>query len=175
MQWIDWAILIIILISAGISLLRGFVKEALSLVAWIGAFFVAKAFYKDFAPMLQEFISTPSLQYATAWIIIFLITVVTLSMVNFLFARFVEKAGLGGMDRMMGMIFGVFRGVLVAALLIIGLKAFSHVEEDDWWVESQLIEHVEVVGSWFYDYVKDSLPQMEIRFPDKSVSQQIDN
>ena len=59
MQWVDWAILIIIGVSAGISLLRGFVREALSLAGWILAFFVAKGFYTDFSNLLVNHIETP--------------------------------------------------------------------------------------------------------------------
>ena len=54
MVWFDYAILAVISISTLISLVRGFVREALSLVVWAGAFFVASQFYLDFATFLTN-------------------------------------------------------------------------------------------------------------------------
>ena len=160
MQWIDWAILIVIGISAGISLLRGFVREALSLAGWILAFFVAKGFYTDFSTLLVDYIETPSLRYGVAWATLFLLTLTVSGLINYVIGRLVEKAGLSGMDRIMGMAFGALRGVLVVALAIITLRTFTPVEQDNWWRQSQLIPHVEIIGNWFYDHLKDSIPKV---------------
>ncbi len=157
MQWIDWAIIIIIGVSASISLLRGFVKEALSLAAWFIAFLTAKGFYQDFEPLLINHIDTPSLRFGVAWGAVFLATLIVVSLVNYLLAKLVEKGGLSGMDRLMGMVFGAFRGVLVASLITILLKTFTMVEKDPWWQKSQLVPHVQVVGHWFYKHVKDEI------------------
>lgn len=165
MQWIDWAILIVIGISAGISLLRGFVREALSLAGWILAFFAAKGFYTDFSALLVEYIETPSLRYGVAWATIFLLTLTVSGLINFIIGRLVEKAGLSGMDRIMGMAFGALRGVLVVALAIITLRTFTPVEQDNWWRQSQLIPHVEIIGKWFYDHLKDSIPKVNSSIP----------
>ncbi len=160
MQWIDWAILIVIGISAGISLLRGFVREALSLAGWILAFFVAKGFYADFSALLVDYIETPSLRFGVAWATLFLLTLTVSGLINYVIGRLVEKAGLSGMDRIMGMAFGALRGVLVVALAVITLRTFTPVEQDNWWRQSQLIPHVEIIGNWFYDHLKDSIPKV---------------
>lgn len=160
MQWVDWAILIIIGVSAGISLLRGFVREALSLAGWILAFFVAKGFYTDFSNLLVNHIETPSLRYGVAWATLFLVTLTVFGLVNYLIGRLVEKAGLSGMDRIMGMVFGALRGVLVVSVAIIALRSFTPAEQDPWWRQSQLIPHVEIIGKWFYDHLKDSIPKV---------------
>lgn len=165
MQWIDWAILIIISISAGISLLRGFVREALSLAGWILAFFVAKGFYISFSQLLVSYIETPSLRYAVAWGTLFLITLTASGLLNYIISRLVERAGLSGMDRIMGMTFGALRGVLIVSVAILALRAFTPVKEDIWWRQSQLIPHVEIIGNWFYDHVKDSIPEGNQQLP----------
>jgi membrane protein required for colicin V production len=158
MQWIDWAILIVIGISAGISLLRGFVREALSLAGWVLAFFIAKGFYSDFSGLLTEYIATPSLRYGVSWATLFLVTLTVSGLVNYLIGRLIEKAGLSGMDRIMGMAFGALRGVLVVAVAVIALRSFTPVQQDPWWRQSALIPHVEIIGNWFYDHLKDSIP-----------------
>ena len=167
MQWIDWAILIIIALSAGVSLLRGFVREALSLAGWIIAFFVAKGFYQEFSVFLEPHIETPSLRFAVSWAALFLLTLSASGLVNYIIGQLVEKAGLSGMDRMMGMAFGALRGVLVTSVLVILLREFTPVEQDKWWSQSQLIPHVETLGSWFYDQVDGVLPEVTSRLPNK--------
>lgn len=64
------------------------------------------------------------------------------------------------MDRVMGMAFGALRGILVVAVAVIALRAFTPVEQDPWWRQSQLIPHVEIIGNWFYDHFKDSIPKV---------------
>ncbi|WP_196138074.1 CvpA family protein [Aliikangiella sp. G2MR2-5] len=170
MQWIDWAILIVIGLSAGISLLRGFVREALSLAGWILAFFVAKGFYQDFAVLLESHIETPSLRLAVSWAALFFITLTAAGLVNYIIGQLVEKAGLSGMDRIMGMAFGALRGILVVSFAIIALRAFTPVAQDPWWKRSQLIPHVEIIGNWFYDHLKDTIPEVGERLPLKNQS-----
>ncbi len=160
MQWIDWAILIVIGLSAGISLLRGFVREALSLAGWILAFFVAKGFYQEFSSLLESSIETPSLRYAVSWAVLFVLTLTISGLINYILSQLIEKAGLSGMDRIMGMAFGALRGVLLVSVAVLLLREFTPVEQDNWWVKSELIPHVELLGNWFYDQVDEVLPSV---------------
>lgn len=165
MQWIDWAILIVIGLSAGMSLLRGFVREALSLTGWILAFFIAKGFYQEFSSLLESYIETPSLRYAVSWAALFLLTLTISGLINYILGQLIEKAGLSGMDRIMGMAFGALRGVLLAAVAVILLREFTAVDQDKWWKNSQLIPHVETLGNWFYDQVDEVLPGVTAKIP----------
>jgi membrane protein required for colicin V production len=167
MQWIDWAILIVIGLSAGISLLRGFVREALSLAGWILAFLVAKNFYQDFSSLLNNHIDTPSLKYAVSWAALFVLTLTISGLVNYILSNLIEKAGLSGMDRIMGMAFGALRGVLLVSVVVILLREFMPVKEDKWWKNSQLIPHVEILADWFYEKVDDVLPEVTAKLPMK--------
>ncbi|PWK49113.1 CvpA family protein [Pleionea mediterranea] len=160
MVWFDWAILILILISTLISLVRGFIREAFSLAGWVLAFFVAKWFYLELASLLADHISTPSLRLGIAWGGLFFLTLTMSGLVNYLLSQFVERAGLSGMDRMMGMAFGALRGILVVAVLVISLKVFTPVEQDSWWQRSQLVSHFELIGGWFYDHLKNNSPNV---------------
>ena len=165
MQWIDWAIIIVVSLSAAISLLRGFTREALALAGWILAFFIAKGFYKEFSTLLTSFIETPSLRYSVAWVSLFLLTLIVMGLINYVLSQLIEKTGLSGMDRIMGMFFGALRGVLLASVAVILMREFTLVNEDNWWKNSQLIPHVEVLGNWFYDKVDDALPELTKKLP----------
>ena len=148
-----------------ISLVRGFIREAFSLAGWILAFFVAKWFYLDLASLLTTHIETPSLRMGISWGVLFFLTLTMSGLVNFLLSQFIERAGLSGMDRMMGMAFGALRGVLVAALAIIALKVFTPVQKDEWWQDSELREHFELIGGWFYDHLKNNGPDVPESLP----------
>lgn len=158
MLWVDWVILAIIAISASISLIRGFVREAMSLAGWVIAFFIAKGFYQDLALFLADSIETPSLRFGVAWVMLFFATLTVAGLVNYLIGRLIQAVGLSGMDRLMGMVFGALRGILVVSLVAIGLKAFTPVPQDPWWKKSQLIPHVEILGNWFYDHMRSVIP-----------------
>lgn len=151
MIWVDWVILAIIGLSALISLMRGFVREALSLAGWIAAFLLAKTFYQPVAELLVEHIDTNSIRLGVAWVGIFVITLFLAGVVNFLIGKMIDKAGLSGTDRFLGMGFGAIRGILIVALLVLGLRQFTPVPQDDWWTTSKLIPHMETVAEWFYD------------------------
>ncbi len=165
MQWIDWAIVIVIGLSAAISLLRGFTREALALAGWILAFFVAKGFYREFSSLLTSYIDTPSLRYSVAWVSLFIITLIVMGLINYVLSQLIEKTGLSGMDRIMGMVFGALRGVLLVSVAVILLREFTLVNEDDWWKKSQLVPHVEVLGNWFYEKVDTVLPELTDKLP----------
>ncbi|WP_251359768.1 CvpA family protein [Kangiella sp. TOML190] len=174
MVWVDWAILAIIGLSALISLMRGFVREALSLAGWIAAFLLAKTFYEPVAQMLVEHIETNSLRLGVAWVSIFIITLFIAGVINYMIGKMIDKAGLSGTDRFLGMGFGALRGVLIVALIILGLRQFTPVPKDDWWGESKLIPHMEVVAEWFYDKLGDvvDIPELEKNQSNKSPEDQ---
>ncbi len=104
MVWIDYAILAVIGISTLISLVRGFVKEAVSLVIWIGAFFVASTFYANLATLLTN-ISDQFLRNAAAVAILFITTLILGALINYLIGQLVSKTGLTGTDRVLGLVF----------------------------------------------------------------------
>ena len=138
MTTIDWAILITVLISTLFSIKRGFVKEALSLLTWIVALIVGRLFSTPLASLLVDYIETPGLRLTSAFVMLFVATLVVGAMVNHLLGELIRLTGLSGTDRLFGMVFGLARGliVVVVAVAIIRLTPLA---EDYWWQESRLI------------------------------------
>ena len=157
---VDIGIICIVAISGLISLVRGFVKEAMSLVIWVAAFAVAMAFKEPAAELLVNFIDLASMRQLAAWAGLFVGTLLLGSVVNFLLGKLVSSTGLSGTDRTLGLVFGVFRGLLVVLAIVIILPQAVPVDEDPWWMASSLIplfQGFEVWGREAATAVKDYL------------------
>jgi membrane protein required for colicin V production len=152
MNWVDIAILIIVFLSALISVLRGFVREALSLLGLVISFWVAFTFSKDLAVYLAKYIETPSLQLATAFAILFIVTLLLMAIVNYLAGQLVEKSGLSGTDRMLGVVFGIVRGIAIVAILVL-LAGLTPLPQDPWWDQSMFLKHFEALAIWLRGFL----------------------
>ncbi|MBE7216737.1 CvpA family protein [Shewanella benthica] len=155
MVWIDYAILTVIGVSTLISLLRGFAKEAMSLVVWFAAFFVASQFYQDLAVYLTQ-MQDEMLRNGVAVAILFIATLIIGALINYLIGQLVDKTGLSGTDRVLGLCFGALRGALIVSALLFFMDAFTGAPNTDWWQSSTLVPEFGVVIQWFFDYIENT-------------------
>jgi membrane protein required for colicin V production len=144
---VDWAIIAIVVISALISLKRGFVKEALSLLIWIVAGAVAWMFGGSLAQYLVDYIQTPSARVIAGCTILFVATLLVGAMVNFLIGELIRVTGLSGTDRFLGMVFGAARGGMLVVVAV-GLLSLGPVQQDQWWQQSKLVPQFLLVADW---------------------------
>lgn len=142
LNWADFLIIGIVGVSAFLSILRGFVREAFALCGWIAGVWLALTFGPAGASLLHGHVSVPSLRYAIAGLVLFFFALVVATLVARLFGAAVEKTGLTGTDRTLGMVFGLARGGVIVTVLVL----FAHLTplpEDPWWSEAALIEPFE--------------------------------
>ncbi len=142
---IDWIILGVLGISTLISIRRGFVREALSLATWIAAVIIARLFAGQFTVVLAPYIETESLRLGAAYFILFVATLMVGGMINHLLGEFVRMTGLSGLDRLLGMAFGLARGAIVVTVFVAILHYALPVSEDSWYQQSKLIPEVVVL------------------------------
>lgn len=156
--WVDWTIIAIIAVSSLISLSRGFVKEALSLLTWIVAAAIAWMFGGALSHYLVDYIQTPSVRIIAACTILFVATLIVGAMINYLVSELIRVTGLSGTDRFLGMVFGGARGALLIILLV-GLLSLTPVQQDPWWQESVLLPHFLLVADWSKHFILDIVGQ----------------
>lgn len=164
MVWIDWIILGIIGFSVLVSLVRGFVREALSLVAWTAAFFVASHFYSYLAVYFTNFSDT-LIRNSIAIAILFVATLLVGAILNYVIGSLVSHTGLSGTDRVLGLCFGVLRGVLIVAALLFFLDSFTSLSQSEEWKQSQLIPQFSYIIRWFFDYLQSTSSFLPERLP----------
>lgn len=131
-NWVDYAIVGLILFSVLISIVRGFFREALSLLTWITSVWVSFHFAKDMSLVLQPYLPQTTIRIAASFIILFVLTLIAGSMISFIISRMVSRAGLGGFDRMLGILFGFIRGVLFASVILLVGKAIVPTSDPLW-------------------------------------------
>lgn len=162
MIWVDYILLGVIVISALLSLWRGFVTEAISLLSWIVGLWVAVVFFQDLAHLMKDWIDTPSIRDVSAFAILFVGTVLVGGLVNYLAGQLVAKTGLTATDRVLGVLFGIARGIVIVAVLVL-LAGLTALPQDPWWQEALLLEHFQDMALWLRSFLPANIAE-NIRF-----------
>jgi len=149
MLWIDWTFVAIVVLSMLLSLWRGFTHEAIALAGWVAAFILARLFHTLLADNLSPDIQPYDARRAIAWVAIFLIVLFCAHLLGWLAHQLIAKTPLAIPDRLIGMGFGLIRGLAICAALIVVAKAFTTLPEKIWWQQAKLISPLQTVGDWF--------------------------
>ncbi|CAG0991159.1 Colicin V production protein [Methylophilaceae bacterium] len=132
MTGFDYAVLAVIGISVLLSIMRGFVRETLALASWLIAFIVARQYTADLVPLLPEAIPGEALATLAAFLILFLSTLLLCSLLAVALSQIFKKVGLGWLDRGLGALFGLIRGVFVVGLVVL-LAGLTSIPKDSRW------------------------------------------
>lgn len=123
MSAVDWILLVLLLASVAIGAWRGLVFEVLSVAGWIAAFIAAQLFAPQAAALLPMEVGAEPVRYAAGFVLVFVLTVFAAGFVAWLVKKMVEAVGLRPIDRMLGAMFGILRGLvlLLAVTVIVGM------------------------------------------------------
>jgi membrane protein required for colicin V production len=158
MIWVDYVIIGIIALSAIIGLARGLIREVLALGVWIAALLAAWFFYRPVAEQLTPWLETPSLRMGVAVALLVFGVLILGAILGWVLSLLVEKTGLTGTDRLLGMVFGTARGAVVVALLVF-LASLTPIIEDPWWSESELLPKFQLLADAMLDLVPPEVTQ----------------
>ncbi len=153
----DIAVLVIVSLSTLIAVLRGFLREVLSLLGWAVAATVAYMFYPLAAEMLADKISNEMTAKAVGAIGLFIVTLIGWSIISFLALRLVKLADIGPIDRSLGFAFGLVRGLLIVSVAYLGLSLFFDENTMPEWVESAKTRRLAEIGAGM---VEEAAPDM---------------
>ncbi len=114
---LDYIVIAVVLLSAFLALMRGFVRELFSLIAWVGAYFVGITFFEPALPWVQRYIKNDQVAELAAMAVVFTIVLIVLLLLGLFISGFVKGRVLTTIDRSLGFLYGLARGALVISLV----------------------------------------------------------
>jgi membrane protein required for colicin V production len=155
----DIVILAVLLLSVLFGLWRGLVAEVLSLVCWIAAFWVAWMFGDAMSAWYGQWLQHPAARTIAGYLTCFLGVLVAGALVGWILRKLIQGSGLSGMDRLLGMLFGFARGVLLVLAVVLVLE-FTPAPGAGWWRHSLLLPGFAQGAGW----VSTQLPPEAARY-----------
>jgi len=148
----DYTVFIIIGACIIISMMRGAVREMLSIIGWLAALYVAKTYSTQLVPLFPQDIPTDSLRILAAFLILFLGVLLVVSLLSIALSSVLEKIGLSWLNRFFGALFGFAKGLLIVCILVF-LAGLTSIPKDVRWTNAMFSSPLEAL-------VKAALPFM---------------
>lgn len=147
MNAVDLIIIAVLALSVLVGLWRGLISEVLALATWVVAFWVAWTYGPAVSAHFDRTIETPVLRLLVGYGICFIAVLIGGALIRFMVQKLVDGTGLGGTDRLLGMIFGFARGVLLVTLVVflVGLTSFAR---ESMWQQSTLLPQFKSMAAW---------------------------
>jgi membrane protein required for colicin V production len=144
----------ILLISLVLGCVRGFVREAISLLSWLIGLWLAWHFAYLLYPWLGGALAEPGVREWTGRAIVLFLVLLVGAAVGSIVAHFIQRAaGLAAMDRIVGGLFGLVRAAVVIGLLVIGGRAVD-LDLEPWWQKTKSMPAAEAVANWLQRYAE---------------------
>ena len=156
MNSFDLAVLGVIALSSIFAFARGFVREALSIVAWVGAALTTLYGFTHVYRFVVRFVTTPLLADLIAGAGLFVISLIVLTILTGYLARFVQSSALSPIDRTLGLIFGVARGVFLVSLAYLVLDISLPQNDRPGWIKQAKSEPFLAQGA---ELLRGALPE----------------
>lgn len=159
MNIIDFSIIGVLCISCLISLLRGFVKEVVSLASWVLALTISTNYAEKGQKLFVGTIDNATVRFGLSLVLIFILVLLIGTIINKLLGLMVTKTGLGPFDKIIGLFFGFTRGVLLVCTVIF-FAMMGNVENTRVWKRSELLPNFISIIDWL-DVKPLNLPSLD--------------
>ena len=136
---VDFLITAVLLVSAALSLLRGFTKEVLSIAGWLAAGYAAIFLSPLVKPLLAQYMSTDWMVNTAAMLLVFLAVLIAFSIAASMLASALKGSSIGALDRSLGVVFGLLRGAFIVCLTyFVVVLVIPEDEHPDWLAKAKL-------------------------------------
>ncbi len=156
MNVLDFAIIAIIGLSAIFAFARGFVREALSIIAWVGAAAITLYGFNSIYAMTLRFVTTPLLADLIAGAGLFVTSLIVLTIITGYLARFADSGALSPINRTLGLIFGLARGLVLVSLAYLVVDISLPQSDRPPWLKEAKSERFLAKGA---DLLRTALPE----------------
>jgi len=160
MNGADYLILGVLAFSMLLGLFRGFVRESIALLAWLGGLWLAWRYAPLVEPLFHESLGEPRSLWVARTVIVVAVLIVGWLLAAIL-SYFLRHSTLSIMvDRLLGMFFGVVRGAVVIAVVVL-LAQFAHLEQAAWWKKSRLLPYAVECAGWIQTFAETGMEVLE--------------
>ena len=149
MTSVDLVLLGVMVLSALIAFVRGLVREVLSIAAWLGAAAVSLTFLPTIRPLISPYMPSSEWTDPAGYIILFLISLIVFSLIAKTIGGAVRSSAISGIDRTLGLVFGLARGAVLA--VIVYIIACMAIPPDHWppsVLESRSLPYIYTGAAW---------------------------
>lgn len=158
MSEVDLAIIVGVGLSATLSFLRGIFREALSLFVWLAAILITLYFSRQFATILPiDSVQSQLARINISAVILFFGTLFVGAIFKWIAAQTLVGSRLGIADRLGGVVFGIGRGVIIVALLVLAANLVPELKLEQWWQDSKLIPHFHKAATFIHAGLPDTV------------------
>jgi len=135
MNAFDYVVAVIVLASVALGVWRGVVGEIIALAAWVLAFFAARWWGSEVAGAFFSGIADPAMRIVAAWVAVFVVVLVLMALLRLAMQGLLKALGLSLSDRLLGVIFGMARGMLIV-LALVAVGGMTSLPKEKWWNEA---------------------------------------
>jgi membrane protein required for colicin V production len=157
MNPIDIGVIAVIGLSAVFAFARGFVREALSIVAWVGAGFITLYGFNAVYAIVDPMVHNPLLSQLIAGFGLFVACLIALTILTGIVARTVRSSGLSPIDRTLGFVFGLARGAFIVCLAYLLLDLAQVNERPQWLVDAKSVPYLQQGANLIRNFLPEQL------------------
>jgi membrane protein required for colicin V production len=159
-NFVDFLIVLVILVSAGYAAWRGFLSETLSIMSWVAAAFGCLYFGPYLIPLVRGLVSAPWVASVLAYAAVFLAVFIPFSFMSHRFSETVKHSPIGPLDRALGIAFGVVRGLVAVGLAYIAFTYFVPIrQQPNWMAQARLLPVVQTTSDILLSLVPNQAHQ----------------
>lgn len=155
MTWVDWAIISVLVASIGLSLWRGFTREALSLLGWILGFVIASRYSPSLAVYFSGLVSSGVISQVLAFLTVMALCLIVAALIARLMRSLLAAVGLSFFDRVLGSVFGFVRGIVILLIASYALTLLMP-QSQQAMQNSVLVPYLDTLLNWTQSKLQDA-------------------